>query len=97
MSLWFLRSPSGARQEADFSRPGRHGGESPGELVDARFESDAGMIESFAEGRALGDCGEHGAWAWDGERFVLLGLRALPECRGVGPDAWPVLYRSRRR
>jgi hypothetical protein len=96
MSLWFLRAPGGGWEEVDFARPTRAQGEGQGELVNASFDPAAGLIESFSKGRGLGDCGENGVWGWNGERFVLLELRALWECRGVGADAWPVLYRARR-
>lgn len=96
MSLWFIRADDGRWEELDFRHPLRRPEEARGELVNATFDPASGLIESFDKGRGLCDCGENGVWAWDGERFLLLELRALSECRGVGSDAWPVLYRAIR-
>ncbi len=96
MSLWFIRAGDGPWKALDFHRPLRGQEEAKGELVNAAFDPASGLIESFDKGRGLGDCGENGVWAWDGERFALVELRALSECRGVGSDAWPVLYRAIR-
>ncbi len=95
-SIWFIRFGSGSWQEVDFPRPVRGATETGGELINAGFDPASGLLESFNKGRGYGDCGTNAVWGWDGERFVLVEWRAMAECRGVGPEHWPVLYRTAR-
>lgn len=98
-SVWFFRDRGGSWREYDFPRPdvARPDGPVNGELVNAEFVAESGVLNSFSKGRGFGDCGVDASWGWDGERFVLLEARVMNECRGVGPESWPVLYRSLRR
>ena len=59
-------------------------GDSDGDLAyNATFED--GILDTFAKGRGLGDCGVMQRYAWDGARFRLIELREMEECRG-NPD-----------
>lgn len=59
-------------------------GDSDGDLVyNATF--DDGILDTFAKGRGLGDCGVVQRYAWDGTRFRLIEQRVMDECRG-NPD-----------
>ena len=66
--------------EFDF-RPGMEP-EGPPELVNASFDAKTGRLESFANGRGLGDCGSAEVYVWDGAMFRLVEARAMPDCRG---------------
>ncbi|RSV25007.1 DUF1176 domain-containing protein [Sphingomonas sp. ABOLH] len=59
-------------------------GDSDGDLVyNATFED--GILDTFAKGRGLGDCGMTQRYAWDGTRFRLIEQRQMDDCRG-NPD-----------
>lgn len=59
-------------------------GDSDGDLAyNATFED--GILDTFAKGRGLGDCGVMQRYAWDGTRFRLIEERVMDECRG-NPD-----------
>ena len=59
-------------------------GDSDGDLVyNATF--DDGILDTFAKGRGLSDCGVMQRYAWDGTRFRLIEQRVMDECRG-NPD-----------
>jgi len=59
-------------------------GDSDGDLAyNATFED--GILDTFAKGRGLGDCGVTQRFAWDGTRFRLIEERVMDECRG-NPD-----------
>jgi hypothetical protein len=59
-------------------------GDSDGDLAyNATFED--GILDTFAKGRGLGDCGVVQRYAWDGARFRLIEQREMAECRG-NPD-----------
>jgi hypothetical protein len=59
-------------------------GDSDGDLAyNATFED--GILDTFAKGRGLGDCGVMQRYAWDGARFRLIEERVMDECRG-NPD-----------
>lgn len=56
-------------------------GDSDGDLAyNATFED--GILDTFAKGRGLGDCGARQRYAWDGTRFRLIEQRAMDDCRG---------------
>lgn len=63
------------------SRPGMVP-EGPPDLVNARFDSKTGRLETYAKGRGIGDCGSSEAYVWDGARFRLVEQHLMPECRG---------------
>ncbi|WP_156348620.1 DUF1176 domain-containing protein [Sphingomonas sp. Leaf23] len=72
----------GAAVPASFDTP--VAGDSDGDLVyNATFED--GILDTFAKGRGLGDCGVTQRYAWDGTRFRLVEQRVMDECRG-NPD-----------
>jgi len=45
-------------------------------------------------GRSMGDCGRAGRFVWDGATFQPVELSAMPDCRGVSSDDWPVIWRA---
>ena len=72
----------GAAVPASFDTP--LAGDSDGDLAyNATFED--GILDTFAKGRGLSDCGMMQRFAWDGTRFRLIEQRTMDECRG-NPD-----------
>ncbi len=67
------------------------------ELTNASFDPRTGHLAFFSKGRGIGDCGVSGGYAWTGERFEQTELAMMGECRGIVPDDWITLYRSRNR
>lgn len=65
------------------------------ELSLAEFDSNAMEVRSVSKDRGAGDCGNAGRWGWDGTAFRLLEFKAMPECKGVAWDFWPVVYRAK--
>ena len=53
------------------------------------------MLTSISIWRAGGDCGEIIKWVWTGREFQVAEFRAMPECEGLPPSDWPVLYGAR--
>ena len=51
-------------------------------LVNASWSSEKSMLQSYAKGRGLGDCGGSESYVWDGVRFRLVEASAMGECRG---------------
>jgi hypothetical protein len=49
-------------------------------VVNGAFEN--GVLDTFAKGRGLGDCGVNQRFAWDGKQFRLIEQREMGECRG---------------
>ena len=43
---------------------------------------DVGLLNSYAKGRGLGDCGVGQSFVWDGSRFRLAEQSEMNECRG---------------
>lgn len=64
-------------------------------LVNADYSAGTGSLAHFSKGRGIGDCGEIGQWSWDGRAFQPVSLKLMPVCRGIGPEHWFTLYRSR--
>lgn len=72
-------------------------GDDGNDLTNADFDPRTGHLSFFAKGRGIGDCGVTGGYAWTGESFVRTELSMMGECRGVTPDDWFTLYRSRAK
>lgn len=70
-------------------------GDDGNELTNASFDPRTGHLSFFAKGRGIADCGVSGDYAWTGERFVRMELSMMGECRGIPPEDWFTLYRSR--
>lgn len=64
----------------DYDPDGREG--DPTTMINAGWDTERRLLTAFAKGRGIGDCGIEHAYAWDGERFRLAELRAMPTCRG---------------
>ena len=48
----------------------------------AEWDPKTRTLETGMKGRGLGDCGEWSTYAWDGERFRLIELKLMGDCRG---------------
>ncbi|TAJ31311.1 DUF1176 domain-containing protein [Bosea sp. (in: a-proteobacteria)] len=72
-------------------------GDDGNELTNASFDPRTGHLSFFAKGRGIGDCGVSGGYAWTGTSFARTELSMMGECRGIGPDDWFTLYRSRAK
>jgi hypothetical protein len=67
-------------------------GEDPQVLANPVLEHDGLVIRSMELGRGVGDCGEIARWLWDAVRGpMLVHFAEMPDCRGIPPEAWPVL------
>lgn len=51
-------------------------------LVNAIWDADQRVLESFIKHRGIGDCGRIDRYIWGGEKFMLSEQLAMPECRG---------------
>jgi len=88
--MWIVAG--GAVAKASFPAPDT---DDPAELMNPALSDDESMLNSYAKGRGIGDCGELSDWAWDGTRFRLVNLVRMDTCRGVMPDDWPTLFRAK--
>lgn len=52
------------------------------QLVSAYWDDNDQRLRSFARGRALADCGQQQAFAWDGKQFLLVEEADMGACRG---------------
>ncbi|MEP9375898.1 DUF1176 domain-containing protein [Aquabacter sp. CN5-332] len=85
----------GQVKEASFIVPGRKPrADGPAVLVNAELAQSGRVLESFALGRGLGDCGTHTMWVWTGTEFQLAFLAEMTDCRGVPVADWPVMHTS---
>ena len=73
------------------------GGSSTHLLMNASFDAETQTLSNFDKGRGIADCGGVNSWIWDGKAFRLSDQTEMPACRGLSPEAWPVLFRSRRK
>jgi hypothetical protein len=97
-AFYTLRDGAGRAEPARFTVPGPEGAlRTENMLTNAWIEEEAAIVGFFSKGRGIGDCGSQGRYAWDGTRFVPIELSVMPTCRGVPPDAWPVLMRAQLR
>ncbi len=62
------------------SSPGM--GEDAHSLVNPAWDADKRLLDTYAKGRGLGDCGVTSSFAWDGQRFRLAAQAEMGECRG---------------
>jgi hypothetical protein len=88
---YWIVGPDGAAP-ADFALPGDGPEDDPALLTNAGLSPDGLVLNAFAKGRGLGDCGVTTDWAWTGAAFAPLRHRELDTCRGVDPADWPRLY-----
>jgi Protein of unknown function (DUF1176) len=51
-------------------------------LADVAWDENARLLQSFARGRVLSDCGEAKEFAWEDGRFRLTHFSSMPVCRG---------------
>lgn len=58
------------------------------------FDPKTQTLTAFNKGRGIGDCGTEEAWVFDGNTFRLAELKLMSECKGVGAEDWPVVYRA---
>ncbi|MBB3971554.1 DUF1176 domain-containing protein [Hansschlegelia beijingensis] len=89
--MW-LAGPEGASQ-VNFAPPGEKPDDAA-ELTNPYLSEDGLILNAFAKGRGIGDCGEATSWTWDGSAFRLARLMRMEECRGVPQSDWPVLYQA---
>lgn len=64
-------------------------------IVNGEYDAASGLINHYAKGRGLGDCGTIGHWRWDGRAFLPTFYQSMPTCRGVLQSSWFTLYRTR--
>lgn len=86
----------GEAKPAIFAIPGRapEPGDSPSTLVNPGLTNGRTTLAMLNKGRGIADCGETAQWAFDGAAFRLVSYARMDACRGVPPDAWPILYRA---
>ena len=65
------------------------------DLTNASFDPRTGHLAFFDKGRGIGDCGATGGYAWTGSAFVQTEFSMMGECRGISPEDWITLYRSK--
>jgi hypothetical protein len=82
---WLWREGAGEAGPAPIETPP---GETDTELMNAVWHPADGTLSAAWRGRRFDDCGNAGAWRWDGTRFALLEWRTMPLCRGLPPDWW---------
>jgi len=51
-------------------------------LINASWDPDRRLLQEYAKGRGLGDCGSRADYAWDGTSFRLVHQEEMGECRG---------------
>jgi|CXWL01.1.fsa_nt_gi hypothetical protein len=68
---------------------------SASDLINADFDPASATLSQFSKGRGVGDCGVSSSWVWDGKRFALSEYLMMDTCRGVGPELWPAIWRTR--
>lgn len=52
------------------------------QVVSGGWDETERRLRSFGRGRAIADCGQQQAFAWDGEQFLLVEEAVMGECRG---------------
>ena len=85
------RQPPYAEQDLQLDpMPLERGGELSGWVS---YEPKTGELAYLYKGRGIADCGEAGAWRFDGERFQVASFSFMGRCAGGNPGAWPELWR----
>jgi invasion protein IalB len=92
----FFVAGQGRAQPAAFTAQGFEQDRGPGVLTSPSLSEDGMVLNSYAKGRGIGDCGVSADWAWDGAAFRLMRVSMMDPCRGVLSDDWPVLFRAKR-
>jgi Protein of unknown function (DUF1176) len=90
----FFVAGQGRAQPADFTAPGLEQDRGAGVLTSPSLSEDGMVLNSYAKGRGIGDCGVSADWAWDGKAFRLMRVTMMGSCRGVLSDDWPILFQA---
>lgn len=64
-------------------KPGWSAEEARPMLVNAGWVGEKSLLQSYAKGRGIGDCGGSETYVWDGTRFRLAEATSMGECRGA--------------
>ncbi|MGV7122998.1 MULTISPECIES: DUF1176 domain-containing protein [unclassified Sphingopyxis] len=78
----FLLGNDGAVRSAPVRLMSRDPALAPPQVVSSYWDHKERRLHSFGRGRALGDCGQEQAFAWDGEQFILVEEADMGDCRG---------------
>lgn len=70
------------------------GADQTGELMNISYDPATRTLSNFDKARGIGDCGAMSDWVWTGKAFVLSSQSMMPDCRGVGPDDWPSVWKA---
>ncbi len=62
-------------------------------LMNAEYDPELGLISYFAKARGPSDCGVQGAYAWNGQAFVLQSQTQLLTCNALETE-WPTVWRT---
>lgn len=64
-------------------------------LANVRFDERSKTLRSLAKGRGIGDCGNAGAWEWDGDNFAMKSYWHKEPCDDTpfNPEARPLEWR----
>jgi hypothetical protein len=66
-------------------------------LMNVDFDPKAQTLSNFEKGRGIGDCGAANTWVWTGQAFTQTDQSLMGVCKGVTPDDWPTVFRSRAK
>lgn len=61
-------------------------------FTDVSYDPKTAMLTHTARGRGIADCGESGAWRYDGHHFQLMSYHNQPACDGGAPGNWPSVW-----
>ena len=76
-----------------YTQPGR-ASPNPGMLASPVLDKDGKTILSVFENEGGGDCAFPPIWVWDGQALRLVEQRAMPICRGVAIEDWPIIFKA---
>jgi hypothetical protein len=93
-SRWLLSRDGRSWRPLPLAAPTLDDDERAGVLRDAGFDETLGILTTHARSRGVGDCGIERSFVDVGSTFALYLDRRMPVCRGVPPDAWPVVHRA---
>ncbi|WKB53986.1 DUF1176 domain-containing protein [Eleftheria terrae] len=74
-----LKSPLGSRYD---------------HLTNVSYDPGTGVLQHFAKGRGVADCGESAEWQFDGRDFVMTRFSYMDRCAGLRPELWFELWRT---